>query len=322
MSAPRTLRGAALRSVGAHRPARRDDNTDVSARLNSSDTWIRERSGIVTRGVAGEDESVVDMATSAGAKALAAAGVDPGTVDLVLLATCSMPGPLPGGSPEVAHRLGARNAGATDIGAACAGFTYGLALAADSIRAGSADTVLVIGAEKLLPLVDPYDRGTAFLFGDGAGAAVVSVADDGEDDGVGPAVWAHDGDQHDKLTIHGNPPLMAMDGRAIYRWATTQLPALARRACERAGIAPAELAGFVPHQANLRITDSIVKSLGLPDTVAVARDVVDSGNTSAASVPMALARMLEEGALSKGDPVLLFGFGAGLTAAGQVVRCP
>lgn len=315
----RTLRGAALRSLGAHRPARRDDNLAIAERIGSSDTWIRERSGIVTRGVAGDDESVVDMATAAGGKAIAAAGIDPGEIDLVLLATCSMPGPLPGGSPEVAYRLGARAAGTSDIGAGCAGFTYALALAADSIRAGSCENVLVVGAEKLLPLIDPDDRGTAFLFGDGAGAAVVSVA---ETDEIGPVVWSHEGDQHARLVIDGDPLILKMEGRAIYRWATTSLPDLARRACAKAGIEPAELAAFVPHQANLRITESVVKSLGLPSSVVVARDVVDSGNTSAASVPIALARLVEEGAISRGDAVLLFGFGAGLTAAGQVVRCP
>ncbi len=313
------LRAAALTGLGAHRPARRDGNHDIAERIGSSDTWIRERSGIVTRGVAGVDESVVDMATSAGGKALAAAGIDPVDVDLVLLATCSMPGPLPGGSPEVAHRLGARRAGASDVGAGCAGFTYALALAADSVRAGSADTVLVIGSEKLLPMVDPDDRGTAFLFGDGAGAAVVSVAGR---DGIGPVVWAHDGEQHERLVIDGAPLTLKMEGRAIYRWATTALPDLARRACARAGIEPAELAAFVPHQANLRITESVVKSLELPDSVVVARDVVDSGNTSAASVPLALARLAEQGEIRTGDAVLLFGFGAGLTAAGQVVLCP
>ena len=313
------MRGAALLGLGAHRPGVRQDNLAIAERTNSSDQWIRERSGIVTRGVAGDDESVVDMAVSAGGKALAAAGIDPATVGLVLLATCSMPGPLPGVSPEVASRLGALEAGASDIGAGCAGFTYALALAADAVRAGSADTVLVIGSEKLLPMVDPFDRGTAFLFGDGAGAAVVGLA---EHDGIGPVVWTHDGGQHEKLVIDGQPLRLKMDGRAIYRWATGALPGLARRACERAGIEPAELAAFVPHQANLRITESVVKALGLPDTVAVSRDVVDSGNTSAASVPLALARLHEEGAIRRGDAVLLFGFGAGLTAAGQVVRCP
>ncbi len=167
------MRGAALLGLGSHRPAHREDNFAIAERTGSSDEWIRERSGIVTRGVAADDESTVDMAVSAGGKALAAAGVDARDVGLVLLATCSMPGPLPGGSPEVAHRLGAVDAGASDIGAGCAGFTYALALAADTVRAGSAEHVLVIGSEKLMPMVDPDDRGTAFLFGDGAGAAVV-----------------------------------------------------------------------------------------------------------------------------------------------------
>lgn len=317
----RELRGAGLSGLGAHRPARREDNTAIAARIGSSDDWIQSRSGIATRGVAAPDETTVDMAVSAGGKALAASGIDPADIGLVLLATCSMPGPLPGGSPEVAARLGCRSAGASDVGAGCAGFTYALSFAADSIRAGSADHVLVVGSEKLLPMVDPDDRGTAFLFGDGAGAAVVSAVPS-PDDGIGPVVWTHDGDQHERLVIDGSPLRLKMEGRAIYRWATTALPDLARRACARAGIEPADLAAFVPHQANLRITESVVKSLALPDSVVVARDVVDSGNTSAASVPIALARLAEQGSVRRGDAVLLFGFGAGLTAAGQVVRCP
>jgi 3-oxoacyl-[acyl-carrier-protein] synthase-3 len=307
--------------LGAHRPALRVDNHAIAARIDSSDDWITTRSGIVTRGVAGPDENVVEMAVIAGGKALAAAGVDAQDVGLVLLATCSMPGPLPGGSPEVAYRLGALHAGTTDIGAGCAGFTYALALAADTVRAGTADKVLVIGSEKLMPLVDPDDRGTAFLFGDGAGAAVVGLSDSDED-GIGRVVWSHEGGQADRLVIDGSPMLLKMDGRSIYRWATTALPDLARRACANAGIEPAELAAFVPHQANLRITESVVKALDLPSSVVVARDIVDSGNTSAASVPLALTRLVEEGSVRRGDAVLLLGFGAGLTAAGTVVRCP
>jgi 3-oxoacyl-[acyl-carrier-protein] synthase-3 len=313
------VRAAALLGTGSHRPALRQDNLAIAERTGSSDSWIRDRSGIVTRGVAADGESVVDMAVSAGAKALAAAGTPAADVGLVLLATCSMPGPLPGGSPAVAARLGATRAGATDIGAGCAGFTYALALAADAVRAGSADTVLVIGSEKLTPMVDPDDRATAFLFGDGAGAAVVGCADT---DGIGPVVWSNDGAQAERLVIDGSPLRLRMDGRAIYRWATTSLPDLARRACTAAGLEPQELAAFVPHQANLRITESVVKSLALPTSVVVARDVVDSGNTSAASVPLALNRLQENGAVTTGDPVLLLGFGAGLTAAGCVVRCP
>lgn len=305
--------------LGDHRPTEREDNHTIAARIDSSDAWIRERSGIVTRGVAGPDESVVEMAAAAGGKALAAAGIDAQSVGLVLLATCSMPGPLPGGSPEVAYKLGARRAGASDIGAGCAGFTYALALAADAVRGGSADYVLVVGSEKLMPMINLDDRGSAFLFGDGAGAAVVGLA---ETDGIGPVAWEHDGEQYDRLAIDGSPLQLRMEGRAIYRWATTALPDLARRACASAGTSPQELAAFVPHQANLRITESVVKSLALPESCVVARDVVDSGNTSAASVPMAFARLHELGQIRRGDAVLLLGFGAGLTAAGQVVRCP
>lgn len=315
----RTLAGATLTGLGAHRPALRVDNLAIAKRIGSSDEWIRERSGIVTRGISADDESVVDMATSAGGKALAAAGIDAADVGLVMLATCSMPGPLPGGAPEIAYRLGATSAGATDIGAGCAGFAYAVGLAADSVRVGTADHVLVVGSEKLVPMVDHDDRGTAFLFGDGAGAVVVSRT---ESDTIGPVVWAHDGEQHAKLTIHGTPPLLAMEGRSIFRWATTQLPDLCRRACDAAGVALEDLKAFVPHQANLRITESVVGKLGLPSSVAVARDICDSGNTSAASVPLALARLVELGEVASGDAALLVGFGAGLTAAAQVVHCP
>jgi 3-oxoacyl-[acyl-carrier-protein] synthase-3 len=315
----RVLAGAAITGVGAFRPARRVDNHDIAARTQSSDEWIRERSGIVTRGAAAPDESVVEMGVAAAGKALAAAGVDAAQVGLVMLATCSMPGPLPGGSPEIAARLGASAAGATDIGAGCAGFAYALGLAADAVRTGTAEHVVVIGSERLLDLVDHDDRATAFLFGDGAGAAVVSRSDV---ESIGPVVWAHDGDQHEKLTIHGTPPRLSMEGRAIYRWATTSLPALCVRAVTEAGLELSDLKAFVPHQANLRITESVVAHLGLAGDVVVARDVVDSGNTSAASVPLALARLLELGQVSSGDAVLLAGFGAGLTAAAQVVVLP
>ncbi len=318
------LRRVRLTGIGEHRPAHREDNTAVAARTESSDEWIRTRSGIATRGIAADDESTVDMAVSAGAKALAAAGTDAADVDLVLLATCSMPGPLPGGAPQVASRLGALSAGAFDVAAGCAGFTYALSSAADAVRAGSARTVLLTASEKFTPMLDPYDRGTAFLFGDGAGAVVVTAAPDGDDgpDGVGPVVWSHDGAQHPLFVIDGSPPIARMEGRALFRWAVSSLPAMARTACERAGLTTDELGGIVLHQANLRIVDAVVRALKLPTDTAVARDVVDSGNTSAASVPLALARLIERGEITSGDPVLLLGFGAGLTAAGQVVRCP
>jgi 3-oxoacyl-[acyl-carrier-protein] synthase-3 len=316
----KALGGAILTGLGVHRPALYVDNLLIAERIGSSDEWIRERSGIVTRGVAADDESVVDMGAEAGAKAIAASGVDPADIGLVLLATCSMPGPLPGGSPELAHRLGTTNAGAADIGAGCAGFAYAVGLAADTVRAGTAEHVLVVGSEKLTPIIDPDDRGTAFLFGDGAGAVVVSRS---ETDTIGPVRWLHDGDQWNKLVIAGEPKRrLSMEGRAVFRWATTRMPDLCRRACDAAGVALEDLKAFVPHQANERITDSVVTKLGLPDTVAIARDVRDSGNTSAASVPLALARLVELGQVASGDAALLVGFGAGLTAAAQVVHVP
>lgn len=314
------MTAARLAGLGAHRPATRVSSADVAGAMDSSEQWIVERSGIATRGRAGEGESVVDMAVDAAGKALADAGVDAGDVDMVLLATCSLTQPLPAAAPRVAARLGATSAGAVDLNAACAGFCYGLGLAADSVRAGSSRHVLVIGSERMLDIIDPADRGTAFLFGDGAGAALVSATDGPA--GIHPTVYRHDGAMADLLVTHGSPPVMTMEGRAIYRWAATSLPGLAREACERAGIAVEDLAAFVPHQANLRITEAVVSRLKLPDTVAVATDVVESGNTSAASVPLALSRLREQGRVRPGDPVLLAGFGAGLAAAAQVVVCP
>jgi 3-oxoacyl-[acyl-carrier-protein] synthase III len=310
---------AAITGLGTHRPARREDNSAVARRTDSSDEWIRARSGIVTRGVAEPDETIVEMAVSAGGKALAASGVDPQDVGLVIVATCTQTQPMPGAAGRVAARLGARSAGSFDLGAACSGFTYGLSVAADMVRGGSARHVLVIGSEKFTDILDPSDRGTAFLFGDGAGAAVVSASDV---DGISRPVWLSDGDSAQVLRTEGDPPVLQMEGRAVYRWATGTVPDLARAACEKAGIGLADLAAFVPHQANLRITEAVVKSLRLPEHVAVARDVVDSGNTSAASVPLALDRLLDRGEVRRGDRVLLVGFGAGLTAAALVVTCP
>lgn len=311
--------GAVLAGLGAYRPAHLEGNTRIAQRTASSEDWIRARSGIRTRHVAGDGEGVVEMAAWAGGKALAAAGVQADDVDLVLLATCTLRFAVPGGAAQVATLLGAHRAGALDLGAACAGFTYGLALARDAVRSGSARTVLVVGSERFSDIVDPADRGTAFLFGDGAGAAVVSAA---EQDGIAPPVWLSDGAQAGVLRTEGSPPVLRMAGQAVFRWATTAVPSLARAACARAGLGVEELAAFVPHQANLRITEALVRALRLPESVVVARDVVDTGNTSAASVPLALSRLVEQGAVRRGDPVLLLGFGAGLTAAGQVVRCP
>ena len=306
------MTGARLLAFGDYRPATVVTNDDLLA--DTDDAWVRERTGIVTRRFAADDDTVVSMATEAAAKALARAGVEP---DLVLLASCSLTRPVPGGAASVAANLGTR-AGAVDVNAACAGFCYALSWAADAVRAGSARHVAVIGSERLTTWLDPYDRGTAILFGDGAGAAVVGPAGT---DGIGPVVWGSDGSKADAIRIPDDGDTIRMDGQGVFRWATTAVAAVAREACDRAGIAPGDVAAFVPHQANLRIVDSIARQLGVPDE-RVARDVVDMGNTSSASVPLAVARLLEEGRVAPGDPLLLVAFGAGLTYAAQVVTAP
>jgi 3-oxoacyl-[acyl-carrier-protein] synthase-3 len=304
-----------LLGLGQHRPPRVLTNDDLAATLETNDAWIRDRTGIRTRRIAAGDAGVVSMSVDASAKALADAGVDPSDVDLVVVATCTMPTSIPGAAAQVATGLGATRAGAFDINAACAGFCYGLSVAADAVRAGTARNVVVAGAEKLSDWLDWTDRGSAILFGDGAGAAVVGA---GETAGIGPVVWGSDGTRAGLIDIPVGGKLR-LDGPAVFRWATTSLADVARAACAAAGIAPTDLAAFVPHQANLRIIEAVARRLGAPDAV-VADDVTDTGNTSAASVPLALGRLRDEGRVVTGDRALLLAFGAGLTWAGQVVE--
>jgi 3-oxoacyl-[acyl-carrier-protein] synthase III len=304
-------------ALGEYRPSRSVPNSELPDVLDTDDNWIRERTGIAARRIAGEDETVVSMAAAAAAKALATAGVDPVDVDLVILASCSMPTPVPGGAARVAHLIGATTAGAFDINAACAGFCYGLSLAADAVRAGSARRVVVVGAEKLSDWTDWTDRRTAILFADGAGAAVVGGA---AKPGIGPVVWGSDGRMAELIEIPVGGQLQ-MDGQAVFRWATTALAAVARKACASAGIPTEALAAVVPHQANLRIITSLARQIGAPNAV-VADDIVESGNTSSASIPLALSRLVADGRVRSGDPALLLGFGAGLTWAGQVIEVP
>jgi len=309
---------ARVLGLGTYRPVRLVTNDDLAQRVETSDEWIRTRTGIATRRIADADETTVMMGAAAAEKALAAAGVVADDIDLVITATCTSPSQIPGAAPQIAHRIGVNTAGTFDLNAGCAGFCYALSQAADTVRAGSARHVLVVGTEKLSDYTDWDDRSTCILLADGAGAAVVGP---GERDEIGPAVWGHDGSRPDAIKVPGfGDNLFRMEGQAVFRWAITLVPAL-RKICERAGIAPEELAGVIPHQANLRIVEALVNGLGATGAV-VARDVVDSGNTSAASVPLALSRMLDAGELRRGDPVLLFGFGAGLTYCGQVIRCP
>lgn len=307
-------------SLGHYQPSRIVTNDDLAQLVDTSDEWIRDRVGIVTRRIAG-DETVADMAAAAAGKALANSGLTAAEIDLVVVATCTSVDRSPNVACRVAAKLGITAPGAYDINTACSGFAYALGTVDHAIRAGAARNAIVIGAEKLSDFTDWTDRSTCIIFGDGAGAAVLTATAEGEPAGVGPVVWGSVPEKSDAVRIEGWRPYIQQEGQAVFRWATTELAPLALQACERAGVSPAELAAFVPHQANARIIDGIAKRLGIPDAI-IAKDIVESGNTSAASIPLALSKLVERREVPSGAPVLLFGFGGGLTYAGQVVRCP
>jgi 3-oxoacyl-[acyl-carrier-protein] synthase-3 len=307
--------------IGSTQPERVVTNDDLSKTMDTTDQWIRERVGIVERRFADKDESVEDMAVVAGSKALADAGIAPTDVDTVILANCTSTVPIPNAAAPVADRIGVKAAGAFDLNAACAGFCYSLGIASDLVRAGSARRVLVIGAEKLTDVVDPVDRANAIIFADGAGAAVVGPADE---PGIGPVVWGSAGDMVDLIYMR-DERYIYQEGQSVFRWATTQIAPIAMRALDAAGLQPSDVDVLVPHQANLRIVEAIAKRLrakGAREDMVVADDIVHSGNTSSASIPMALDHMRAAGRVHSGDVALLIGFGAGLSYAGQVVICP
>ncbi|MFG3496874.1 beta-ketoacyl-ACP synthase III [Streptomyces sp. NPDC047928] len=315
------MTGTRIAALGHYQPAKVLTNDDLAALVDTSDEWIRSRVGIRTRHVAGPDETVDDMAARAGAKALASAGLDPTDIDLVLVATSTAIDRSPNTAARVAARLGMRAPATMDLNVVCAGFTHALATADHTVRAGSATRALVIGADKMTEITDWTDRTTCVLVGDGAGAAVVEATAPGDTPGIGPVLWGSVPEMGHAVRIEGTPPRFAQEGQAVYRWATTQLPPIARRICERAGLAPEDLAAVVLHQANLRIIEPVAQRIGAVNAV-IARDVTESGNTSAASIPMALSKLVERGDVAPGAPALLFGFGGNLSYAGQIVRCP
>jgi 3-oxoacyl-[acyl-carrier-protein] synthase III len=309
-------------AFGGYQPARVVTNEELAASVDTTDEWIRSRVGIASRRIAGPDESVADMAVAAGGKALAGSGLSPADIDLVIVATCTPEVMIPNVAATVARRLGIVAPGAYDLNAACAGFCYALANASDAVRTGSARHVLVIGAEKLSQWIDWTDRSTCIIFADGAGAAVVGpVTEPDAAPGIGPVVWGSIGEMADKIFIKDRDSFIFQEGQAVFRWATTSLHPVALRACERAGVDPTELAVFVPHQANLRIIEAIARKLGAPQA-RVADDIVTAGNTSSASIPLALSRMIEHGEIPSGAPALLIGFGAGICYAAQVITLP
>jgi 3-oxoacyl-[acyl-carrier-protein] synthase III len=318
-----------IMGVGGYRPERVVMNAEIVDQIDSSDQWIRERSGIVSRRFAAKDESVVDMAEAATRDALASAGLEAAQVDAVIVATVTHPYQTPAAAPILADRLGIRGA-AFDIGAACAGYCHGVSLANDMVRGGSAQHVLVVGVEKLSDFTDPHDRGTAFIFGDGAGAAIIGPS---ETPCIGPTVWGSDGSQWRTISQRDSwvdlketggigSPAIGMAGQSVFRWAVWGMAPIAQKALDEAGVRAEDLDAFIPHQANMRIIDAMIKQLKLPDDIPVARDIAETANTSAASIPLATERMLREGEAPHGGLALQIGFGAGLVYAAQVVVLP
>ncbi|MGW2345048.1 beta-ketoacyl-ACP synthase III [Streptomyces sp. NPDC001661] len=313
--------GSRIVGIGHHQPARILTNEELAGMVDTNDEWIRSRVGIRTRHIAGPDEPVDELAAHAAAKALAAAGLTAADIDLVVVATSTAVDRSPNMAARVAHRLGVPSPAALDLNVVCAGFTHALATADHTLRAGAATRALVVGADKMSAVTDWTDRSTCVLVGDGAGAVVVEPCAEGEEPGIGPVLWGSVPEMGDAVRIEGEPARFAQEGQSVYRWATRSLPPLAREACAKAGLDPADLAAVVLHQANLRIIEPLAEKIGAVNAV-IARDVVDSGNTSAASVPIALSKLVERGELVSGAPALLFGFGGNLSYAGQVVRCP
>jgi 3-oxoacyl-[acyl-carrier-protein] synthase-3 len=336
--------------VGAYRPARVVMNAEIVDQIDSSDEWIRERSGIVSRHRAAPEETVIDMAEAAARQALEHAGITADQVGFVLVSTVTHPYQTPAAAPELAARLGS-TAPAMDISAACAGYCYGVGVGSDLVKGGSADHVLVVGVEKLSDFTDPYDRSTAFIFGDGAGACVIGPSDT---PGIGPTVWGSDGTQRDAIaqgeswvdlrqSFRGDTmndagadsktedaqapegptwPTIGMAGQTVFRWAVWGMAPVAQKAIDAAGITADDLDAFIPHQANIRIIDAMIKQLKLPADIPVARDIVTTANTSAASIPIATTRMLDEKEIPSGGLALQIGFGAGLVYAAQVIVLP
>lgn len=318
---------ARLLGVGAARGSRVVSNEEMCTWIDSTPEWIEQRTGITERRWVTADEDELSLSVDAARKAVDHAGLTMADIDAVICSTISAPRATPSLAVAVADVLGIDGPAAFDISAACAGFGYGCGQAESLVRSGVARNVLVIGVEVLSKVTDLSDRGTAFLFGDGAGAVVVGPSDV---PAMGPLVWGSDGsqqhvietDRYDEVVGSDHGVLLHMEGRPVFRWATTAIADKAKEALAAAGITPQDLEVFIPHQANNRITDSMLRHLDLPEDVVVARDIKHMGNTSAASVPIAMAALLESGAARSGQTALYIGFGAGLVYAGQVITLP
>ena len=320
---------ARMLSIASHLPDRVVTNDEICEQLESSDSWIRERTGIITRRFAAPGETVVDLAVPAARLAIERAELAPAEIDAVVFSTMTHFSQTPSAAALLANQVGSGRAATMDVSTACAGFCHGVSLASDMIRGGSATNVLLIGAEVMSTIVDPTDRSSAFIFGDGAGAAVIGPS---STPAIGPTVWGSDAAQWQ--AIHQNHswtdyrsgevpwPTLRMMGPKVFRWAVWEMAPVAQKALDAARVGVDDLAAFIPHQANMRIIDAMAKELKIPPHVVIARDVADAGNTSAASIPLAMDRLLREGQVASGGLALLIGYGAGLSYSAQVVELP
>jgi 3-oxoacyl-[acyl-carrier-protein] synthase-3 len=319
---------ARIYSVGSATPSRVIDNDYLCQFIDSSDEWITQRTGIKERRWVGEGENIETLSVTAATSALDRSGIPRDQIDAVIVATISHYYQTPALAPKLAHLLGLGDVAAYDISAACAGFSYAVAQAEALVRGGQATYVLVVAGETISDITDKTDRGTAFLFGDGAGAVVVGPS---EVNGIGPVVWGSDGGQFDAIWMDhdiagavesGTFPTIRMDGQAVFKWATGYIAQATRRCLDEAGLTPEDLDVFIPHQANNRITDTMLRYLKLPEHVVVARTIKTLGNNSAATIPMAMDALLSSGEAKSGQTALIIGFGAGLVYSGQVITLP
>jgi 3-oxoacyl-[acyl-carrier-protein] synthase-3 len=316
-------------SLGAARGDLTVTNDEIAGPINSSDEWITQRTGIITRKRASKDRSLMDMAVEASNEAIKKAGIAPSEIEAVIFSTITHPYQTPSAAALLAELVGATPAPAFDISAACAGYCYGIAQADSLVRSGVAKYVLVVGGEKLTDFIDPTDRSISFLLGDGAGAAIVGPS---ESPGISQSVWGSDGSKWEAVGMTGSLldfrdgtgawPTLVQEGQTVFRWAVWEMVKVAKQALEAAGITADELNAIVMHQANERIIDEMAKQLALPDHVVVAKDIKTTGNTSAASIPLAMHALLEQGQIKSGDLALQIGFGAGLAFGAQVVVVP
>jgi 3-oxoacyl-[acyl-carrier-protein] synthase-3 len=324
---------AVLCGLGTWLPSRVVTNADIASRLDTSEEWIRGRTGIRERRVVDPGVSTSDLAVEAGQRALKSANLD--HVDAVVLATTTPDHPCPATAPEVAHRIGLERVAAFDVNAVCTGFLYGLASGAGLIATGVAERVLVIGADTFSTIVDPGSRTTAAIFGDGAGAVVLRAGAPYELGALGPFDLGSDGQDADLIVVPSGgsrqrsthePPepgteFFRMEGKAVFRKAIYQMSGSAQNVLRKAGLGLRDVDRFVIHQANIRIVNGVADMLGQPVAKFV-RNIGEVGNTAAASVPLAMASACESGELLAGQRVLLGAFGGGLTWGATVLRWP